>query len=54
MVGGYSESESELQGGSTKLGPSSFFNYVFNFDSDNKAVIFNMFQYIISVYSKII
>lgn len=47
MVGGYSESESELQGGSTKLGPSSFFNYVFNFDSDNKAVILNMFQYII-------
>ena len=47
MVGGYSESESELQGGSSKLGPSSFFNYVFNFDSDNKAVILNMFQYII-------
>jgi hypothetical protein len=47
MVGGYSESELELQGGSTKMGPSSFFNYVFNFDSDNKAVILNMFQYII-------
>jgi hypothetical protein len=37
----------ELQGGTTKMGPSSFFNYVFNFDSDNKAVILNMFQYII-------
>jgi len=47
MIGGYSESEAELQGGSTKMGPSSFFNYVFNFDSDNKAVILNMFQYII-------
>ena len=37
----------ELEGGTTKMGPSSFFNYVFNFDSDNKAVILNMFQYII-------
>jgi hypothetical protein len=45
MLGG--QSEMELQGGTTKMGPSSFFNYVFNFDSDNKAVILNMFQYII-------
>ena len=28
MLGGHSEME--LQGGTTKLGPSSFFNYVFN------------------------
>jgi len=34
-------------GGSTKLSPSGFFNYVFNFDSDNKAILLNMFQYII-------
>jgi hypothetical protein len=34
-------------GGSSKLSPSGFFNYVFNFDSDNKAVLLNMFQYII-------
>lgn len=45
MFGG--SSESELQGGATKLGPSSFINYVFNFDSDNKAILLNMFQYII-------
>ena len=34
-------------GGTTKLSPSGFFNYVFNFDSDNKAILLNMFQYII-------
>jgi len=34
-------------GGNTKLSPSGFFNYVFNFDSDNKAILLNMFQYII-------
>ena len=34
-------------GGSSKLSPSGFFNYVFNFDSDNKAILLNMFQYII-------
>jgi hypothetical protein len=45
MLGG--QSETELIGGSTKLGPASFFNYVFNFDSDNKAILLNMFQYII-------
>ena len=33
--------------GSTKLSPSGFFNYVFNFDSDNKAILLNMFQYIL-------
>ena len=45
MLGGHSEME--VVGGTTKLGPSSFFNYVFNFDSDNKAVLLNMFQYIL-------
>ena len=42
--------ESELDnhsGGSSTLSPSGFFNYVFNFDSDNKAILLNMFQYII-------
>ena len=34
-------------GGTSKLSPSGFFNYVFNFDSDNKAILLNMFQYII-------
>jgi hypothetical protein len=41
------ESFENTLGGSTKLSPSGFFNYVFNFDSDNKAVLLNMFQYII-------
>jgi len=36
-----------ISGGSSKLSPSGFFNYVFNFDSDNKALLLNMFQYII-------
>lgn len=39
--------EESLEGGTTKLSPSGFFNYVFNFDSDNKAILLNMFQYII-------
>jgi hypothetical protein len=34
-------------GGTSKLSPSGFFNYVFNFDSDNKAILLNMFQYIL-------
>ena len=36
-----------LEGGSSKLSPAGFFNYVFNFDSDNKGVLLNMFQYMI-------
>ena len=39
--------EESFDGGTTKLSPSGFFNYVFNFDSDNKAILLNMFQYII-------
>ena len=39
--------EDPFEGGTTKLSPSGFFNYVFNFDSDNKAILLNMFQYII-------
>jgi hypothetical protein len=39
--------ENGIVGGSTKLSPSGFFNYVFNFDSDNKAILLNMFQYIV-------
>jgi len=34
-------------GSSNRLSPSGFFYYVFNFDSDNKAVLFNMLQYLI-------
>jgi len=41
------ESFENTLGGTTKLSPSGFFNYVFNFDSDNKAILLNMFQYII-------
>ena len=41
------ESFDNTLGGTTKLSPSGFFNYVFNFDSDNKAILLNMFQYII-------
>jgi len=41
-------------GGSSKLSPSGFFNYVFNFDSDNKAILLNMFQYIISALIPVI
>jgi hypothetical protein len=36
-----------LGGNSNRLSPSGFFYYVFNFDSDNKAVLFNMLQYLI-------
>lgn len=37
-----------MSGGNTnRLSPSGFFYYVFNFDSDNKAVLFNMLQYLI-------
>jgi hypothetical protein len=39
--------DGDIVGGNTKLSPSGFFNYVFNFDSDNKAILLNMFQYII-------
>ena len=39
--------DTDIVGGSTKLSPSGFFNYVFNFDSDNKAILLNMFQYIV-------
>lgn len=41
------ESFDNSLGGTSKLSPSGFFNYVFNFDSDNKAILLNMFQYII-------
>ena len=34
-------------GTSNRLSPSGFFYYVFNFDSDNKALLFNMLQYLI-------
>ena len=45
--GGESNLNAVLEGGSNKLSPAGFFNYVFNFDSDNKAVLLNMFQYMI-------
>jgi hypothetical protein len=34
-------------GTNNRLSPSGFFYYVFNFDSDNKALLFNMLQYLI-------
>ena len=34
-------------GNSNRLSPSGFFYYVFNFDSDNKAILLNMLQYLI-------
>ena len=34
-------------GRSNRLSPSGFFHFVFNFDSDNKAVLLNMLQYLI-------
>ena len=37
-----------LEGGSSnKLNPGEFFNHVFNFDSDNKANMLNLIQYIL-------
>ncbi len=37
-----------LEGGSSnKLSPGEFFNHVFNFDSDNKANMLNLVQYIL-------
>jgi hypothetical protein len=37
-----------LEGGSSnKLSPGEFFNHVFNFDSDNKANMLNLIQYIL-------
>tara|TARA_Y100001980_G_C14522692_1_gene298032 strand:+ start:759 stop:1508 length:750 start_codon:yes stop_codon:yes gene_type:complete len=37
-----------LEGGSSnKLSPGDFFNHVFNFDSDNKANMLNLIQYIL-------
>jgi hypothetical protein len=41
------DTQNFIGGGSNKLSPSGFFYYVFNFDSDNKAVLFNMLQYLI-------
>jgi hypothetical protein len=35
-----------MVGGSNKLSVTGFFNHVFNFDSDNKANLLNMFQYL--------
>jgi len=37
-----------LEGGSTnKFSPGEFFNHVFNFDSDNKANMLNLIQYVL-------
>ena len=42
------ESIKTLEGGaSNKMSASGFFNYVFNFDNDNKNAIMNMLQYVI-------
>ena len=43
------ETPNFMNGGtSNRLSPSGFFYYVFNFDSDNKALLFNMLQYLIN------
>ena len=36
-----------MEGGSSNMSASGFFNYVFNFDNDNKANMLNMIQYIL-------
>ena len=42
------ELNNSLEGGSSnKMSASGFFNYIFNFDNDNKSTIMNMLQYII-------
>jgi hypothetical protein len=41
------DNQNFIGGTRNKLSPSGFFYYVFNFDSDNKAVLLNMLQYII-------
>ena len=45
---GVDELNTNMDGGaSNKLSPSDFLNHVFNFDSDNKANMLNMVQYIL-------
>ena len=39
--------EFSMEGGSTQMSFSGFFNHVFNFDSDNKASMLNLIQYIL-------
>ena len=41
------DNQNFVGGGSNRLSPSGFFYYVFNFDSDNKAILLNMLQYLI-------
>ena len=41
------DNQNTVGGGSNRLSPSGFFYYVFNFDSDNKAILLNMLQYLI-------
>ena len=36
-----------LTGGEGKISPSGFFNHVLSFDSDNKAALLNLVQYIV-------
>ena len=36
-----------MEGGSSEMNVSGFFNHVFNFDSDNKASMLNLIQYIL-------
>ena len=39
--------DEEIVGGETKYSASGFFNHVFNFDSENKANMLNLIQYIL-------
>ena len=43
----FANSESYMEGGSSQMSVSGFFNHVFNFDSDNKAAMLNLVQYLL-------
>lgn len=40
-------SEYSMEGGSSQLSVSGFFNHIFNFDNDNKAAMLNLVQYLL-------
>ena len=40
-------SDFTMDGGSSQMSFSGFFNHIFNFDSDNKAAMLNLLQYIL-------
>ena len=44
---GSTNSELYMDGGSSQMSVSGFFNHVFNFDNDNKAAMLNLVQYLL-------